>query len=231
MDARPLLDTLRTVQTPEGVEITVRVAGPAARSIAWLMDLFIRGVIVSTLAPFVGMLGEAGMGLMLLVAFALEWLYPVLFEVLRNGQTPGKQLMGLAVEHDDGTPVGWSASALRNLLRVADFLPFAYVGGLAVATGDASFRRLGDLAAGTGGVSRGRRTPASALPEVPVLPPPVPLRPVEQKALLDFAERSGRWSVERRRELAEILEPLTGATGDEGVRRVIGMARWVRGER
>ena len=182
-------------------------------------------------ARFVGWLGDAGAGLLLLAAFALEWLYPVLFEVLRKGQTPGKQLMGLAVEHDDGTPVGWSASALRNLLRVADFLPFAYLGGLVVATGDPSFRRLGDLAAGTVVVYRSKPRAAQALPEVPVLAPPVPLRPVEQRALLDFAERCQGWSAERRRELADQLEPLTGATGDEGVRRLIGMARWVRGER
>lgn len=231
MDARPLLDTLHTVQTPEGVEITVRAAGPAARSLAWLLDLMVRAAMLMGLATVLGFLGQAGAGILLLVAFALEWIYPVLFEVLMRGQTPGKRLMGLAVEHEDGTPVSWSSSALRNLMRVADFLPFAYLGGLLVSTGDRSFRRMGDLAAGTLVVHRGRASRAHKLPPAPVLPPPVPLRPVEQRALLSFAERSASWSPERRRELAEILEPLSGASGDEGVERLIGMARWIRGER
>ena len=50
----------------------------------------------------------------------------VLFEVLNQGRSPGKQWMGLRVVQDDGTPIGWSASLLRNLLRFVDLLPFGY---------------------------------------------------------------------------------------------------------
>ncbi len=71
-------------------------------------------------------LGKLGAGLGLLLTFIMTWWYMVLFEVLNQGRSPGKQMMGLRVVHDDGTPVGWAASLLRNLLRFADILPFGY---------------------------------------------------------------------------------------------------------
>jgi uncharacterized RDD family membrane protein YckC len=74
-------------------------------------------------------LGQLGMGLGSLLLFAVSWWYMVLFEVLRQGRSPGKQWMGLRVIHDNGTPVGWSASLLRNLLRFVDLLPFGYAFG------------------------------------------------------------------------------------------------------
>ena len=69
-------------------------------------------------------------GAAFVTVFLLEWFYPVFFEVYRNGATPGKQALNLAVVQDDGIPVGWSASMVRNLLRTADLLPFLYGCGL-----------------------------------------------------------------------------------------------------
>ena len=65
------------------------------------------------------------MGLALLL-FLVQWWYMVLFEVLNQGRTPGKYWLGLRVVHDDGTPVGWTSSLTRNLLRFVDLLPFGY---------------------------------------------------------------------------------------------------------
>ncbi|MGV8435388.1 RDD family protein, partial [Pseudomonas aeruginosa] len=87
-------------------------------------------------------------GLGLLLTFVMTWWYMVLFEVLNQGRSPGKQMMGLRVVHDDGTPVGWAASLLRNLLRFADILPFGYALGLLCCLNHPAFKRLGDIAAG-----------------------------------------------------------------------------------
>ncbi|MCB9797787.1 MAG: RDD family protein [Alphaproteobacteria bacterium] len=227
----PLLDTLRTIETPEGVPLTVRVAGPIPRALAWILDLFIRTFLFySVVGSLLGLLGEAGNGLMLLFVFAMEWFYPVLFEVLWHGQTPGKRVLSLAVVHDDGTPVGWSASVLRNLARAADFLPFAYLAGILSMVIQRDFQRLGDMAAGTLVVHRAElRRPSMPIQE-PRRAPGVPLRREEQRAIIDFADRQHQWSHERRIELAELLEPLTGARGEEGVRRLLGVARWLRGD-
>ena len=45
--------------------------------------------------------GKLGQGMLLITVFLLEWFYPVLFEVYRNGATPGKQALNLAVVQDD----------------------------------------------------------------------------------------------------------------------------------
>ena len=37
-----MLDTLRPISTPEGIELTLRLAGPAPRAVAWVIDFFLR---------------------------------------------------------------------------------------------------------------------------------------------------------------------------------------------
>ncbi len=57
--------------------------------------------------------------------------------------------MNIKVLHELGTPVDWSASMIRNLLRVIDFLPLLYGFGLISILLNKNFKRLGDLVAGT----------------------------------------------------------------------------------
>lgn len=231
-----MLDTYRPVETPEGVEIGLRVAGPVPRLLAAAIDLAIRvGVYFVLLIP-ASLLGDGGVGLLLLSMFLLEWFYPVLYEVRRGGATPGKKRLGLLVLHNDGTPVGWMASIVRNLVRFADFLPAAYGFGIAAMLVDRDFRRLGDLAAGTVVVHRETEIAAGyRVPAGPPVRPPVPLDLDEQRAVLDFAERLGTWSEARSAELAGLAAPLTGvpagAGGTEGVKNLLGFANWLLGRR
>ena len=60
--------------------------------------------------------------------------------------------------------------------------------------------------------------------------PPVPLTREEQLSITNFVEGIAEWSDDRRREMADILEPLTGATGEEGVRRLLGIGLWIRND-
>ncbi len=224
-----MLDTIHSVQTPEGVELNLRVAGPVVRGIAWGVDLVLRLVLYLVLGTTLGLLGRFGQGLMLLAVFVVEWFYPVFFELFSAGQTPGKRLMGLRVVNDDGTPVTWSASVARNLLRFADFLPGFYVLGLASMLLDASFRRLGDLAAGTIVVyPTPMNAPARAIPDAPPLAPPLALELSEQRAVVAYAERSPFLSEERARELASIPEPLLA--DDDPRQRLFRIAAWLSGQ-
>jgi len=221
-----LIDTLHPVSLPEGVEITLRLAGPLARARAWMFDAALRMVITLSTPAIFGWLGPAGTGFMLIMMFALWELYPIAFEVLWNGATPGKRLCNLAVVNADGTPVGWPASILRNVLRWADMLPIGYAVGLSSMLLDSQFRRLGDLAAGTVVIHRDHVTAATktAAAAQPVAPP-VALTPLEQRAILDFAERRRSWSADRAAELAELAVPLVGSLrGEEAVTRVAGIA-------
>lgn len=228
------LDTRRYVETPEGVEVSIALAGPLIRAWAWAIDVVIRGVVNLAFAILVGLfsatLGEAGWGLLLIWTFGLEWFYPVVFEA-RFGATPGKKMLGLVVLHDDGTPVGWRAALVRSLLRFVDHLPAAPLFGLLSMGMSSNFKRLGDHAAGTVVTYRQVSRPRATLPAVPAVPLPVPLALDEQRAVIDFAQRSNGWTEERAAELAEVLIPVVGGPGPIAARRVQGMARWLLGGR
>src|SRR5579862_5266781 len=111
-----MLDTLRSVETPEGIELELPVAGPVPRFLAWLLDFAIRLAVYVAAFTVLAIAGVAGLGAGMILGFLVEWFYPVLFEVFWNGQTPGKRALGLRVLSDDGTPEGWRAAMLRSLV-------------------------------------------------------------------------------------------------------------------
>ena len=144
---------LHQVVTTEKVPITYRVAGMGSRFLAWLIDVGLMAVLLAmgagagmaldALRPGVGIAAE------LLWIFTLRWGYFLFFEWLWSGQTPGKRLIGLRVLQMNGTSISFVQAALRNVVRVADGLPFFYALGFVVAACNRHQRRLGDLAAGT----------------------------------------------------------------------------------
>ncbi|HEC15102.1 MAG TPA: RDD family protein [Sedimenticola sp.] len=226
-----MLDTLKTIETPEGIELSLSVAGPLPRILAWLIDGLARFFILYLLMFLLSTLDLFGFGLFMLAAFIAEWFYPVLFEVCMGGQTPGKKALGLRVLCDDGTPVGWSASLLRNLLRVVDFLPMLYGFGLASMVLNRDFKRLGDLAAGTLVVYSGKIRPQPRIGGHSPIPPPAPLTLEEQQAIIAFAERMPAVSEDRARELAALAGPLAPAGEEISPDHLLGIANWLLGRR
>jgi uncharacterized RDD family membrane protein YckC len=227
-----LLDTTARIGTPEGIELTLRVAGPVPRALAWVIDLLLRGGILIGVAIGAGMLGQFGAAIMLLTAFLLEWLYPAWFEVHWSGSTPGKRALGLMVLNDDGTPVRWPAALTRNLLRTLDFLPLFYFFGFCAMVTNRDFKRLGDLAANTLVVYREAKPQALAIPPAPPFAPGIALSATEQRAVLDFAERSARLTPERAAELAGLVPSLTGGRdGTQAAGRLVAIANHLVGRR
>jgi uncharacterized RDD family membrane protein YckC len=210
------LDTIARYQTPEGVELSLLLAGPFVRGMAWLIDFAIRAVCYILIAILLSWLGGVGSGIISIGLFAIEWFYPVFFEV-KSGMTPGKKAMGLQVVHDDGTPVSWSSSLLRNLLRCIDLLPLFYMLGCFTMLLNSRFKRLGDLAAGTVVVYFKDETKVIAIPDYPSRPAPVPLTLAEQRLILEFCERATELSDDRRRELAVLLTPLCDRESPENL--------------
>src|SRR6185503_5272035 len=159
------------VETPEHVVLDLEIAGVGSRLLAAVID----SAIVTTIMVAGGLLAAvlAGLGLIprhggawlaavaVGLAFALGNGYFILFEGLRGGQTPGKRTVGIRVVRDTGHPVTLGAAALRNLLRVADFLPPPYLLGLGLIAFHPRAKRLGDLVAGTV-VVRDRPSPLAA---------------------------------------------------------------------
>lgn len=226
-----MLDTAREIPTPEGIELTLRLAGPVARALAWLIDFAARlGVLAAVSLPLAA-LGNVGTGLLLILWFALEWLYPALCEIYFDGATPGKRALRIAVLHTDGTPVGVPAALTRNLLRAVDFLPFAYGLGLVAMLLSRNFQRLGDFAAGTVVVYRETAVQLDAIPEALAVAPPTLLSAPERRTILDLAARSQTLTPERAEELAELVPAAGGNTGRVALSRVLSIANYLVGRR
>jgi uncharacterized RDD family membrane protein YckC len=231
-----MLDTTREIEVPEGVELSLAVAGLVSRSLAFMIDLIIRWAALAAVASIFGYLGNFGGGLFLILAFLVEWFYPVLFEVFYHGQTIGKKSMGIMVINDDGTPIDWSSSIVRNLLRFADFLPAFFGFGVLSMLINKDFKRLGDLAAGTLVVHKRKLTQSELKFEQEGIAPKIPLTLAEQSAIISFAERSPQMSQSRATELASYLRPwvdqdLTKANQDSTAMSLKRLAKWLRGHR
>ena len=227
--AEPLLDTQLYLEAPEGICLALRPAGLPVRMLAFTIDLLLRGALLALAGAAWLYLGKFGLGLASISAFILLWWYMVLFEVLNQGRSPGKQLLGLQVIHTDGTPVGWAGSLTRNLLRVVDLLPFAYGVGILSMLNNAHFQRVGDIAAGTLVVYQARTHQRAALPEVTASPLPFPLSLSEQQAVLSFAERHQQLSTQRSEELAAIIAPALSVSPPQAVTRLHAIARGILG--
>lgn len=227
----PRLDTLLAVETPEGIELDLHPAGAPARCLAFGIDAGIRIVLLIAASMVLQQIEGMGLGALLLVFFVVEWFYPVLFELLPAGATPGKRALGLRVVMDDGMPVTPLASLLRNLLRAADFLPLAYAAGVLSMLWRPDFKRLGDVVAGTlvVYVAAPPRTegPPQAEPEAPARP----LTAAQQTAVVDWALRTPRLTVPRAEELAALAAPVLRAGSTTATQRLLAVAHWTLGRR
>lgn len=126
------------------------------------------------------------------VDFVLQWGYFVACELLMQGRSPGKAMIGLRVVRDGGLPVTLRASLLRNLLRMVDMLPSQYLVGFVSMVLSKDVRRLGDFAAGTLVVREERAAPARP---IQVDPDPAPGRSTFR---FDHAQLSALGPVELR---------------------------------
>ena len=175
-----------------------------------------------------------GMAFWLILLFALEWLYPVAFELTQSGATPGKRAFGLKVVMDNGLPVTAASALTRNLLRTADFLPFGYGFAIVSILLRADCKRLGDIAAGTIVVHEPRVSARTLLDQVEPLAPAKPLAPRDQAAVIALAARAPTLTIERLDELAALAASVSGDAGRRGpdvTRRVLGVALWLLGRR
>lgn len=227
------LDTVFRAETPEGISLALKPAGMVARSEAYLIDFALRMGIMFGVMIVAGVAGALGPALMMVSYFLIEWFYPVLFELLPGGATPGKRALGLQVVMDTGLPVTPAASLLRNLLRAADFLPFLYAIGFVSMLWRADFRRLGDLAAGTLVVHAAPVKLHGPVPDAQPRPAARPLNEREQAAIVAWAGRAASLTPARFEELAMIAQAIAPAgPADAGLppsRRLMGVAQAILG--
>jgi uncharacterized RDD family membrane protein YckC len=149
------------IDTPENVVFGYNVAGMGSRFLAGLLDMIL--IIVLILAANISLylflravdisawswLGTWLWAVFGLLTFIIFWGYYIFFEMIWNGQSPGKRKVGLRVIRMDGSPITFTESLIRNFIRLFDFLPAYYGVGVVTMFINSQTRRLGDLAAGT----------------------------------------------------------------------------------
>jgi uncharacterized RDD family membrane protein YckC len=224
------IDNAITVEVPEGIDLHGELAGASVRALAYTLDLVIRSfvlMVLSTILFFV--LADAAGGFFLISMFLLEWFYPVVFEVLNKGQTPGKKIFNILVVNEDLTPIRWEASIIRNLLRAVDFLPFLNLFGLISMLISKDFKRLGDYAAGTVVIYK-EEVKQHSLPDVALEYLAEPLAMEDQLAIISFTYRYKQLSPARQQELADLLVDLHGKNSQSSAAYLQGVGLGLLGK-
>ncbi|WP_299478419.1 RDD family protein [uncultured Roseibium sp.] len=158
---------------PEGVPLTMQIAGVGVRLGAQITDIVITTIALVAIMILLSALNITGpqtiVAIGALLFFLIRVPYYILAELVWNGQTLGKRILKIKVVSHDGGPLTTHALVLRNMMKEAEvFLPgtlvlmldasspFASLAAFAwilvcllVPIFDRYRRRLGDMMAGT----------------------------------------------------------------------------------
>ena len=162
------MDRTLDVRTPESIAFSYELAGIGSRFLALAVDLLIQIIVLLLIVWGIVQIGghapvahakalpqgerfwsNVAVALIIAFLFTLFFGYFIVFEALWNGQTPGKRALGLRVVRDGGYPIDFSASLIRNLIRVGEMGLGFYAISAVVALLSEENKRLGDIAAGT----------------------------------------------------------------------------------
>lgn len=194
------MDRSISVTTPESIAFSYDLAGLGSRFLAVWIDLLIQIAILVAIA--VGLMLAArgaaagparapawaesfAIAFFAAVIFIVFFGYFILFEALRGGRTPGKQIVGIRVVRDGGYPLDFGSSLVRNLVRVAEVAFGFYAVSAVAALLSKQNKRLGDMAAGTIVVRDERVASLAVLREEAGAGPRPALLTAEEYAIVD----------------------------------------------
>ena len=233
-----------SVDSVTGIDVSLPVAGPGARSFAFLIDWHIRLVLSLAWYAAAALLYNARLslaspltndahwyGAVVVPASAIYFLYHPVLELAMRGRTPGKRVAGVRIVARDGGPPSPGALLVRNVFRLIDSLPLFYCVGLVATVVTREHLRIGDMAAGTLLVyERGdARLPATAVGSAD---PRIDAQAME--LVTELLERWGSLTPESRQQLAQqLLARHSGGAGEHADDTVLRQAleRLVRGPR
>lgn len=143
-----------SVQTTQNVVIKYPVASVGDRIGAFIIDLAIIMMYIFLMSFILDYFNLQSAAIVIFTIILPLALYHLAFEVLMDGQSPGKRIVRIKVVRTDGAPPTLGNYLIRWLLRFVDILLssiFGLPGAIAVITIAAGGRgqRLGDMAAGT----------------------------------------------------------------------------------
>jgi uncharacterized RDD family membrane protein YckC len=221
------MDRTLDVRTPESIAFSYELAGIGSRFLAVAIDLLLQiGLLIALVwgamlmgsheAAKIGLTHVASKfvmnvvaGIFIFIVFMIFFGYFIIFEAAWNGQTPGKRALGLRVVRDGGYPIDFTASLVRNLIRVGEMMFGFYAIAAIAALFSPENKRLGDMAAGTIVVREERmQSPASMLRDIreePVYAATAYATGEERAIIKRFLERRDTLDPARRADLAQQL--------------------------
>lgn len=150
------------VDSVTGVDVSLEIAGTGARSLAFLIDLLIRTILVTAWYVVATLIYNRGFSLqtpddpdgtwylyVATPATLIYLLYHTVLEIAMRGRTPGKRMAGIRIVTRDGSVPTIAAQLVRNVFRIIDSFPVGYGVGLFTCLVTRDHVRVGDLAAGT----------------------------------------------------------------------------------
>jgi uncharacterized RDD family membrane protein YckC len=206
--------------TGEAVALDLRPAALPSRIVAGIVDLAVQGLVLVVFAALsaaaaldLSSAAEDALGILLLVLVLIA--YPVTFETLLRGRTPGKAVMGLRAVRDDGGPIGFRHALVRGLTGAFLERPgiTLFFGAVVTSLLNPQGKRLGDLLAGT--VVVRERVSGSARAGV-VMPPTL----APWAATLDLRAVSDDLALSVRQFLSRAPDLTAAARDDLGARLV-----------
>ena len=151
-----------SVDSVTGIDVSLAIAGPGARSFAFIIDWHIRLILALAWLVVAAVVNNGAFSLaytpdhsqrwfalVLAPALAIYFLYHPAVEVAMRGSTPGKRRAGIRIVTRTGGPPGAGALLVRNVFRLIDSLPVLYGLGLTLMVLTRDSLRCGDMAAGT----------------------------------------------------------------------------------
>jgi uncharacterized RDD family membrane protein YckC len=211
------------VDSVTGVDVSLAVAGTGARALAFLIDLLIRTILVTSWYVVATLLYNRKWSLatpddpdgtwylyVALPATLTYLLYHTVLEIAMRGRTPGKRMAGIRIVARNGSVPTVAAQLVRNVFRLIDSFPVGYGVGLFTCLVTRDHVRVGDLAAGTLMIYENRNTLAT---------PGLALSPNDRRLDIAALELVGelleRWDAlapsARSRLARSLLERVTGS--------------------
>jgi uncharacterized RDD family membrane protein YckC len=199
------------VDSVTGVGVALAVAGPGARSFAFVIDWAIRTVLSVAWYVVAALLNNGDWSLVAPLSPNAGWfvyvvappavvyfLYHPVWEVTTRGLTPGKRMAGLQIVSRDGGSASVGSLLTRNVFRLIDSFPIAYALGLVTTMFTRNHVRIGDLAAGTLLVYMGNQLDVGA-----------------SEVLSELLQRWSTLDSDARRRIASALLPAPAASDEE----------------
>jgi uncharacterized RDD family membrane protein YckC len=150
------------VDSVTGVDVALPIAGPGARSFAFIIDWHLRTILSVAWYIVAAMLYNGSLYVnaplspdsawfvyVIAPPAAIYFLYHPVWEVATRGHTPGKRMAGVQIVSREGGAPSVGSLLARNVFRLVDSFPIAYAVGLVTTMVTRHHVRIGDLAAGT----------------------------------------------------------------------------------